>query len=382
LGNRGILKIFFSLLILNLVACSSLKNMQESISKLDAPKRDVSAFHMAWNKNLDPTHNSGNLPIGTSSPFIYQDLLFMGDLSGMMRAYDIENGKVIWEMQETEALNAKASNYKDQIIYGSISGRLYSRHFLTGKLKYAIDLGAPIESEPVLSDGRLYIHLRNHKIMSLDAETGKIIWGYKRSVPFVTTLHRSSKVLPLGDKLIVGFADGNIVALSKPEGIVVWEQKISDGVKFVDVDAAPLYFNDYIIAGSANDKLRFIDPSNGIIKRTINLVIGHQPLVFQDDLIVGTIYGEIYRIDGEGKIIAKTKLSNNGISSIAKWRDGFVVATMGSDLFFVNQASFKSVENFKLGHDQSAIFGFLQQKSDYLATYSSRNRLYVFKNIK
>jgi outer membrane protein assembly factor BamB len=242
-------------------------------------------------------------------------------------------------------------------------------------------MGSPIESRPVLSDGRLYIHLRNHKIVALDAKTGKIIWGYKRSIPFTTTLQRSSTVLSLGNKLIVGFADGNLIALTRDEGVVVWEQKISNGLKFVDVDAAPIYFNGFVVAGAANDKLRFIDPSNGIIKRTIDVVIGHAPIIINDELIVGSIYGELYKIDKDGKIIQRNKLSDLGISSVVPWCNGFAVSTMGEDLFHVT-ASLKKNATFNLGHEQSAIFGFLQQNQQYLATYSSRNRLYVFKNTK
>jgi outer membrane protein assembly factor BamB len=380
------LKIILLIAALAFVSCSSFKkSIDDGVSKtlnlLDTPDKTEQPFYMAWNKNLDPIYNTGNLPIGTGSPFIYEDHLYMGNLSGEMNAYDLETGKVVWSHKESEAINSMAQNFKDTIIYGTMSGRLYSRNFLTGELAYAIDMGSPIESRPVLSQGRLYIHLRNHKIVSLDAQTGKIIWGYKRSVPFTTTLHRSSTVLPLGKKLIVGFADGNLIALSRDEGVVLWEQKISNGLKFVDVDAAPIYFNGFIVAGAANDKLRFIDPKNGVIKRTIDIVIGHAPIIHNKELIVGSIYGAIYSVDKSGKISKRNKISDFGISSIVPWRNGFAVSTMGEDIFHID-SDLEKTSVFKLGHDQSAIFGFLQQNGDYLATYSSRNRLYVFKNIE
>lgn len=366
---------------MSLASCSSIFKLKGKLrSELDTPTKERNPFYAVWIKNLDPSYSSGNLPIGTGSPFMHEDHLYMGDLSGYMRAYDIEKGVLVWEKKESEAINAKASNFEDSIIYGTMSGRLYSRNYLTGKLDYAIDLGSPIESEPVESDGRLYIHLRNHKIISLDAKTGKIIWGYKRSVPFTTTLQRVSKVYPYKNKLLVGFADGNILALSKEEGIVFWEQKISSGLKFVDVDASPIAFNNYIVAGSANDKLKFIDPENGIIKKTIGVIAGHTPVITNSELVVGSIYGDIYRVNSDGVIKKKVKLSKDGISSVVKWGNGFAVSTVGDKLFYVNDELDIRGE-FSLGHSQSAVFGFLQVKDGYLATYSSRNRLYVFKQI-
>jgi len=306
----------------------------------------------------------------------------MGDLSGNFHAYDLDRGQTIWTVSEKDPINSKPSIFADSILYGTMSGRLYARNYLTGKLKYAIDLGTPLESDPVVAAGRMYVHLRNHKIVALDATTGKIHWAYRRSVPFTTTLQRVSNVLPYKEKLIVGFADGNIVALSRDEGIVLWEQKISAGLKFVDVDATPIYFNGFIVAGSANDKLRFINPDNGLIVKTVEVVVGHSPINFQGDLIVGTVYGEIARIDKNGKLIYKKKLSTSGISSIKPWKNGFAVATMGGQLHFITQKSFESKEVFELGYAQSAVFGYMQSQGDFLALYSSRNRLYVFKDFK
>jgi outer membrane protein assembly factor BamB len=376
------LKLFLTLLLTTLVGCSSIDKIKNVKSPFDTQKRELSDFIVRWSKNLDPVYNTGNLPIGSSSPMIHEDILYMGNLSGEMTAYDLENGVELWKAQQATSINAKATIFGDNVIYGTMSGRLVSRHYLTGALNYAIDLGAPIESEIVTSGGRMYVHLRNHKIVAMDASTGKVFWGYKRSVPFVTTLQRVSKVLPFKDKLVVGFADGNLVALSRDEGIILWSQKVSAGVKFVDVDASPVYFNGFIVSGSANDKLRFINPSNGVIVKTINIVIGHSPIRVGEELIVGSVYGEIGRIDKNGKLIYKRKLVDSGISSIVPWKDGYAVATMGGQIHQVNKKSFETKEIFELGYAQSAVFGFLQRSGEYLSVYSSRNRLYVFKNIQ
>ncbi len=365
----------FSILSLLSISCANMSNL-----KLDKPSKDTKIFNVSWSKNLDPIHDAGNLPIGTSSPLIYEDMVFMGNLSGEMNAYDLETGRVNWTANEKQAIGAQAIMFGKQVIYGSLHGRVFSRHYLTGKVKYSIDLGAPVESSPVVNDGRMYLHLRNHKIVALDASTGKVIWSYKRSVPFITTLQRVSRVLPYKNKLIVGFADGNLVALSKEEGIVLWEQRLSNAVKFIDVDVDPVYFAGYIVAGSANGELRFLNPENGLIMKSINIIAGHSPVKVGDHLIVGSVFGDMVSVDRNGKIVDKIKLSKNGISSIIPWNNGLAVATMGGKLFHVNKRSFKTIEDFDLGSDQSAVFGFLQVSDNNLAVYSSRNRLYIFKS--
>lgn len=368
------------LVLLFLASCAQIKSVTQKIP-LDKIEKQKKSFFVRWSKNLDPEYNTGNLPIGTSSPFIYEDLLFQGNLKGEMVAYDLDRGSVVWKHNEGQPMNGKGAIFKDSLLYGTMNGRIFSRHYLTGKLNYAIDLGEPLESQIVVSQGRMFAHLRNHKIVAMDASTGKVFWSYRRSVPFTTTLQRVSNVLPFKNKLIVGFADGNIVALSRDEGVVLWEEKITDGVKFVDVDTDPIYFNGYIVASSAVGKMKFIDPNTGLVQRTVDVTAAHAPVKLNDELVVGTVFGEVARVNKEGKVIIKRKVSKAGISSIVPWDSGFAVASMSGELMKLDIMDLKVKDRHHLGSDQSAVFGFLQQSEDYLAVYSSRNRLYVFKNI-
>lgn len=362
------------LLFFSLLSCSGLKSF-----KLDKPSPNRNPMQVAWVKNLDPIYNTGNFPIGTSSPFIYEDILFMGDLNGYMRAYDLENGRVIWEADEKHPIQSKANKLKNNIYYGSKSGRLFVRNYASGKLVYAIDLGAPIESQPIFSRGRVIIHLRNHTIICLDAGTGKIFWRYQRSVPYTTTLQRVSQVMPYGNNLMVGFADGVVAAISLEEGVLRWEQKISTGVKFIDVDVTPVIFQNYLVAGSAAGPLRFLNPRNGVIEKTVELNQSHTPYIVKDGMYVGDVNGAIYFINNDGKIDRRKSLTKNGISSITPFKEGLVVGTMGEEVFYIDAEDFSIKSVFKLGSDQSAVFGDIVSNNGYLGVYSSRNRLYVIK---
>jgi len=371
--------LFLVLLVLS-TGCSSLKGLDTKLSNsLDAPNKNRKSFVVAWLKNLDPEYESGNLPIGTSTPLIHEDLLFMGNLSGDMKAYNLSNGREIWSKNEGQAINAKASIFNDLVVYGSKEGRLFARNYFDGKLVYAIDLNAPIESAPIFHSGRMFIHLRDHRIVSLDAATGKVFWSYQRSVPYTTTLQRVSRVLPFENKIIVGFADGSIAALRMEEGVIEWEQQISSGVKFVDVDIQPMYFSGMIVAGSASGELKFINPKNGVIQRSIPLTIQSAPVKSRNSLYVGTVFGEVAIVDNSGKVLKRKKLVDAGISSLAKWKDSIVATTMGQVVLFIDPTTLEVKETYNLGHEQSAVFGNIEVKNEYMSIYSSRNRLYIFR---
>lgn len=368
------------LFLVFLVSCANLKKLDGNLNKyLDKPNKDRNVFTVAWIKNLDPEYSSGNLPIGTSSPFIHEGIVYMGNLNGDMSAYQLSNGREIWTVNEKQPINAKAGVFNDLIVYGSKEGRLFARNYYTGKRVYALDLDAPIESPPVFHGGRMFLHLRDHRIVCLDAATGKVFWTYQRSVPYPTTLQRVSKVLPYNNKVVVGFADGNITSLSVEEGIIQWEQRISSGVKFIDVDVEPIYFNGNIIAGAASGEMKYLNPDNGTIIRSIPLTLQTKPVRLKNTLLVGTVFGEIALVDSNGKILKRKKFLDSGISSLAKWKDGIVATSMSGEILFVDPSNLEIKETYNLGHEQSAVFGQVSVSNNFLSLYSSRNRLYVFR---
>lgn len=368
-------KFCYLVLISALFSCAKVKELE-----LRSPVQKIDPFIVSWAKELDPIYSTGNFPIGTSSPFIFEDLLYMGNLRGEMVCYDIESGREVWKKKDNGPIQSPVNKFGDSIFYGTKEGRLFARHYYSGKLKYSVDLGAPIESQPQFMRGRLIIHLRNHSIVVLDAKTGKIFWRYKRSVPFTTTLQRVSAVQSFQGSILVGFADGYVAMLSLEEGVIRWEQKISTGVKFVDVDVKPTSVGRYILAGSAAGPMRLLNPTNGVIEKTIEIIQSSLPLLEDDSFFIGATDGTVHRVSNQGKILASKKVSKDAISSLKKWKRGMVVTTMGSGVYYLDPISLKILSKFDLGSDQSAVFGQAEVSNDgILAIYSSRNRLYVFR---
>jgi outer membrane protein assembly factor BamB len=344
-----------------------------------APPKNLRPLKVAWAKNLDPSYETGNLPIGTGAPRIFQDTVFMGSIAGVMSAYDLESGRTLWQIDEKTPLGGPVEFFSENVVYGGLNGRLFVRHALTGKLKYAIDLSAPIESAPVYHNDHLLIYLRGHQIVNLDAETGKVLWAYKRAVPVITTLQRTTKPLILGSKVIVGFADGFIGALSLEEGLLLWETKIVEQAKFVDVDLNPVILGGLIITGSPSGELKALNPDNGAIARSYGISVMSHPLIRGEQMIVGTNDGEILIMGADGTVLKRKQISDQSVSAVAWWKDTLIAASFDGYLRAVDPLTMKVVQEFPLGYEYSSVFSDLVVHEGFLAVYSSRNRLYVFQ---
>lgn len=362
------------LLLLLVLGCARFKELEVS-----APKRPDPFFKVRWAKNFDSTYRPGNLPLTYGGASMSEDTVFAGALDGTMHAIDAENGRVLWKFAETTPIAAPGLVHEDHLYYGTQGGRLFVRHQTSGELKYSIDLGAPIEAAPVFHEGRLIIYLRGHQIICLDAKTGKIIWSYRRAVPVTVTLQRTTRPVVVGSHVIVGFADGFAGALSLQEGTLVWDKKIVETQKFVDVDLNPLVIDNLVLMGAPFGELRALDPKDGTVKRQYTLGSMSHPLLRGQFVVLGTANGEVIFMGLEGKVIKQASVSKHSINQVWWWKDHLVVSTFGNELLALDPLSFEVVDRFYLGHEQSAVFGDVAQSPSGLGILTSRNRLFFFE---
>lgn len=366
----------FSLLLF-ISSCAAVKNF----SMLFDRETSVPEFKTLWAKNLDPIYDSGNLPIALQSPAIHDGLVFVGDNNGFFRAFELDNGREVWKMQDNSSYHSKPVIYKDQVIYGTQDGRVFSRLTISGELKYNVDLGASIEGSGVIHDGKIFFHLRNHQIFALDVETGKILWAYKRSVPYLTTLQRAAKPVVLNNRLYVGFADGTLAALNLEEGLLLFEVKLSTGIKFVDLDNPISVIDGKIFAGVMGGPLHIINADNGAIIKRSDIISSRNPFQEGDELLIPMPNGTIVRTDKNLNILSEKKLFKGAISDFKENPNtgSYFVASTNGEIAELEKRTLEVKRSKHLGHSYSAVFGEVDINQKSIALLSSRNRLYLFQ---
>ncbi|MAE58060.1 MAG: hypothetical protein CME69_04220 [Halobacteriovorax sp.] len=369
------MKLLFLLFFLG--SCSSTMFGDLSKYKPVGKKRAKTAFSPLWIKNLDNVHDTGNQPIALASPLVHEDTVYAGS-KNYFNAYDVKSGRLLWREKTKGVMHSGATISGSILFWGDISGRLYAKDLEKDEMKYMLDVGAPIDATPVVENGRLYLHTRNHKIFCLDQSTGKILWSYKRSVPYFSTLQRTSRPKVIGNRVYVGFADGYLVSFSVEEGQVIWEKKLSVSTKFVDVDMSPTYFNGKLLVGSIDGNLEILDPQNGVLFKRYTFVTNRKGEVFGDSILFGDIEGNIIEIDKNFNMTRTVKVSKDQISNVKKWKGGVVVTTVSQDVIYLDK-DLAVVSRLDLGSGYSAVFGEVSVQDDHLALYSSRNRVYLFK---
>ena len=162
-------------------------------------------------------------------------------------------------------------------------------------------------------------------------------------------------------------------------GTLVWEKKIVETQKFVDVDLNPVVVDNLVLMGAPFGELRGLDPKDGTVKRQYTLSSLSHPILRGQVVVLGTASGDVIFMGVDGKVIKQANISKHSINQVWWWKDHLVVATFGNELLAVDPLSFEVMDKFSLGHVQSAVFGDVAQSPTGLGILTSRNRLFFFE---
>lgn len=364
--------------LLFLGACTS------SSWQLEKAVRPVKFFGQIWARDLDaPVYGDGNLAVALNSPLLIpeQQRLFVGDAQGVMRSYNITNGKLLWAKQDkAEQFTAPVYSADAKlVIYGTAQGRVNARDVMTGDLKYTVNLGSPIVAPGKLHNGRAFFRLGNHQLICLDALTGKILWSYKRAVPYLMTLQKAANPIVYEHQVLVGQADGSLVALRLEDGSPLWETKLANSGRFVDVDFSPYVAAGKVFVAATGGPLQVLDLKTGKILARAEFAPAVTAVRWQQDRLVATQDGRLIIYNDQLTIKQQATVTTDAIIALTIWKDHAVVATDAGKLLAFDLTEFKQQGEFNLGHHYSTVLGNLVTDATYLAVLSSRYHLYVFR---
>ncbi|HEY9364426.1 MAG TPA: PQQ-binding-like beta-propeller repeat protein [Chitinophagaceae bacterium] len=211
------------------------------------------------------------------SPVIKDGVAYIGASDGIFRAIDLNTGISKWEFDGVQGfVVAKPLVYQNKIYFGSWGRELYALDLATGKLAWKWDNGhgsrmySPAACYPVGADGRIFIVAPDRFMTCFDAVTGKVIWrkgdpqirvresmglSTDSSMVYAKTMEgdllgfsvkADSMEVLLKTPLLLGYElaptaivehnniifvpshDGEITAVSRTGGVILWKHKISN----------------------------------------------------------------------------------------------------------------------------------------------------------
>ncbi|MEI6845498.1 MAG: PQQ-binding-like beta-propeller repeat protein [Candidatus Firestonebacteria bacterium] len=155
-----------------------------------------------------------------SSPIVYKGLVFFGDSSGKVYAFDAsgDNSTPVWQYATAGKIVSSMIADKEIVYVISQDGNLYALNYATGVLVFSYNIGSSDASSPAISGDFLYgsTGFPNKLVYCFSLISRTMVWTKN-----VGSYSYSSPVI--GDGIVyVGVNNGRLYALDSATGDVKW----------------------------------------------------------------------------------------------------------------------------------------------------------------
>ena len=175
----------------------------------------------------------------TSSPVVYDGIVYVGGRSDSVYALNAITGELLWDYSTDNWVDATPAVSSGTVFVPSKDGNLYALDRLTGDVIWSADLGAGALSSPLVLEGKVYVGtgIPEKKLKVFNARTGEYLWGYQAGQPV------DSSPSTDGNTIFFGSNDGKAYAVDPVSHAAVWEHPSSGffGIVSIGVSSPSVY---------------------------------------------------------------------------------------------------------------------------------------------
>src|SRR5215469_5443755 len=199
------------------------------------------------------------------NPVVTTNMVFASLFApGAVCALERETGRTLW-VRELDAHASSAVLAHSHVLYATSCRTLYALDPKTGNTIWKFSPqpkeGEWIYSQPVVSDGRVFIGDRSGNFNCLDSQTGRRLW--RRQLSRGCNNQVNSTPVVARDKIIAANNEGAVVCYATATGKTLWRQKIDGGC----INELLRARDKVIVAGAS---LYEINSQTGVVERRHN----------------------------------------------------------------------------------------------------------------
>lgn len=200
------------------------------------------------------------------SPAVWRGRIYVGELSGLMRAMSAKTGKTIWTYRTSGAVKHGPALSGGRLYFGDYAGVMYCLNATNGRLLWRTQTAGlssglrsgTFYSTPAVAYGRVYIGNTDDKLYSFVASTGQIAWT--STMPWWVY---GSPAVSEG-RVFDASADGTFAAFNARTGSVLWRHQLPYHSLSSPTVIGPLvYVADRGASGQSHGHLYAYNPGNG-----------------------------------------------------------------------------------------------------------------------
>ncbi|HZO62480.1 MAG TPA: PQQ-binding-like beta-propeller repeat protein [Gaiellaceae bacterium] len=171
-------------------------------------------FRLVWSRGL------GAL---VEFPAVVSDgVAYVGNNRGSVYAVSMRNGAVVWRHDVRRGkMAASPAVVGDALVVHGMDGVVRVLDRATGRLRFAVRVGSPIESSPLVRDRIDYFGAWNGNVYALDLRTRRFRWVHRGGAKITSSAALAGRTLFIGDYA------GRLLALAPGSGRLRWSRAVN-----------------------------------------------------------------------------------------------------------------------------------------------------------
>jgi outer membrane protein assembly factor BamB len=165
-----------------------------------------------------------------ASPAVYRSLLYFPSYDGHLYAVSRKTGATVWSTQLGGQLEGSPAVWNGRVYEGTLSGSMRAFSASTGRQLWRLNVSGPVKHGPALVDGRLYFGDYGGTMWCANALTGHVIWRTHTSglaSGFRSGQFYSTPSVAYG-RVYIGNTDGKVYSFVASTGQIAWSTTLPD----------------------------------------------------------------------------------------------------------------------------------------------------------
>ena len=245
-------------------------------------------FKVVWSRGL------GSL---VEFPAVIADgVAYVANYKGHVYALDMRNGKVIWRFRPRRSKSASSpAIVGDDLVVHGMDGVVRVLDRRSGRQRWHVRIGSPIESSPVVRGGLDYFGAWNGRIYALDLKRRTVRWSFR-------TGHKITSSAAIADgTLYIGDYGGRVHALAARTGKRRWVGYVNGRVYGTPAVAAGRVF---VPSSTGNSLTAFSTSGRRLWRVGTGGYVYSSPAVWGGRVFFGSYNGRLYSVSARnGRVL-------------------------------------------------------------------------------
>ncbi len=194
------------------------------------------------------------------TPVVADGVLYTLSATGVLYAIDAAEGRKLWKSDLDTLISAGLGHNDELLFVGTADAQVIALSRADGSVRWRTDVATEVLAPPAANASYVVVACGNGQVYALNSENGLALWQLQRSVPALSLRGTSTPVIA-GDVVLLGTAEGHLLAASIYNGDTLWEATIAvpqgrtDLERMVDVDATPLVLDGTIYSAAYQGRI-------------------------------------------------------------------------------------------------------------------------------